>query len=138
GATLVIAVAFRPVRARVQDAVNRRFSRARYDALHRMADFLEALRAGRVAPEEVEGQLRELVADPQLDLLFFLPESELYVDARGTAAAPADDGRERIPIERLGQPVGVVLHDPASEEQTGLLRRVVEAGGLAIEIARLR
>jgi signal transduction histidine kinase len=32
----------------------------------------------------------------------------------------------------------MVLHDPASEEDPTLLRRVVEAGGLAIEIARLR
>ena len=31
-----------------------------------------------------------------------------------------------------------MLHDPASEEDPTLLRRVVEAGGLAIEIARLR
>jgi signal transduction histidine kinase len=139
GATLVVAVAFRPLRARVQDAVDRRFSRARYDALHRMADFLESLRAGRAAPEEVEYLLRELVADPRLELLFYLPESELYVDARGTPVAPeADDGRERIPIERLGQPIGIVVHNPAPHEQTGLLRRVVEAGGLAIEIARLR
>ena len=57
-ATLVVAVAFRPLRSRVQDAVDRRFNRARYDALRRMADFLEDLRAGRAAPEEVERLLR--------------------------------------------------------------------------------
>jgi signal transduction histidine kinase len=32
----------------------------------------------------------------------------------------------------------VVLHDPDRQEDPALLRRVVEAGGLAIEIARLR
>ena len=73
----LVAVAFRPLRARVQDAVDRRFNRARYDALRRMADFLEDLRAGRAAPEEVEGVLREVLADPRLELRFFLPESEL-------------------------------------------------------------
>ena len=138
-ATLVVAIAFRPLRARVQDAVDRRFNRARYDALRRMADFLEDLRAGRAAPEEVEGVLREVLSDPRLELLFFLPESELYVDARGMPVADVPhDGRERVPVERGGQPLGIVLHELASEEDPTLLRRVVEAGGLAIEIARLR
>jgi hypothetical protein len=114
-ATLVAAIAFRPLRTRVQDAVDKRFNRARYDALHQMTGFLEALRAGRAAPEEVERFLRELLGDPRLEILFFLPESELYVDARGLPAAELpDDGRERIPIERDGQPLGIVLHDPAT------------------------
>jgi signal transduction histidine kinase len=138
-ATLVVAVAFRPLRARVQDAVDRRFNRARYDAMRRMADFLEDLRAGRAAPEQLQGLLREVLADPHLELLFFLPESEMYVDAGGMPVADvAGDGRERTPVERGGQRLGLVLHDPASMEVPTLLRRVVEAGGLAVEIARLR
>jgi signal transduction histidine kinase len=138
-ATLVVAIAFRPLRARVQDAVDRRFSRARYDALRRMAGFLEDLRAGRAAPEEVEGVVREVLSDPRLELLFFLPEGELYVDVRGMPVSDLpDDGREWIAVERGAQPLGMVLHDPASEDDPTLLRRVVEAGGLAIEIARLR
>ena len=138
-ATLVVAIAFRPLRARVQDAVDRRFNRARYDALRQMAAFLEALRAGRVAPEDVEGFLRDLLGDPRLRVLFFLPESELYVDSRGIpVAGDPEDGRERTAIQRDGQPLGIVLHDPNRQEQPDLLRRVVEAGGLAIEIARLR
>jgi len=138
-ATLVVAVAFRPLRARVQDAVDRRFNRARYDALTRMANFLEALRAGRAAPEQLQGLLREVLSDPHLELRFFLPESEMYVDAGGMPASDvAEDGRERTPVERSGQRLGLVLHDPATAEDPTLLRRVVEAGGLAVEIARLR
>jgi signal transduction histidine kinase len=139
GATLVVAVVFRPVRARVQDAVNRRFSRARYDALGRMGAFLEQLRAGRATPEQVEPLLRELLSDPCLELWFFLPESHVYVDADGVPEVDmARDDRERVAIERSGEPVALVLHGPANEERQLLLRRVVEAGGLAIEIARLR
>ena len=137
-ATLVVAAAFRPLRARLQDAVDRRFNRARYDALRRVADFLEDLRSGRAAPEEVEGVLREVLSDPTLELMFFLPESGLYVDARGVPVSDHPDaGRERVPVERGGQPLGLVLFDPASQENPTLLRHVVEAGGLAIEIARL-
>jgi signal transduction histidine kinase len=137
-ATLVVAVAFRPLRARLQNAVDRRFNRARYDALRRVSDFLEDLRAGRAAPEEVEAVLRQVLSDPRLELLFFLPESELYVDARGLPVSDIPgDGRERVPVERGGLPLGLVLHDPAGQENPTLLRKVVEAAGLAIEIARL-
>ncbi|MDP9346387.1 MAG: histidine kinase [Actinomycetota bacterium] len=139
GATLVVAVAFRPLRARVQDAVDRRFNRARYEAQRRISGFLEELRAGRAAPEAIEGLLRELVSDPRLELRFFLAESERYVDARGMPTGDsADDTRQRTPIERAGAPVGMILHRPPSPEQPDLLPRLVEAGGLAIEIARLR
>ena len=138
-ATLLVAVAFRPLRARVQDAVDRRFSRARYDARTRIVGFLEDLRAGRAAPEEVEPVLREVLSDPRLELRFFLPESELYVDARGRPGDDqAEDGRVRTPITRAGLPLGMVLHSPVHESRRGLLEEVVEAAGLAIEIARLR
>jgi signal transduction histidine kinase len=139
GATLAVAVAFRPLRARVQDGVDRHFNRARYEAQRRVSAFMEDLRAGRAAPEAIEGLLRDLVRDPELELRFFLAESELYVDARGLPVPDSpQDTRERTPIKRAGAPVGLVLHQPASPEQPDLLSRLVEAGGLAIEIARLR
>jgi signal transduction histidine kinase len=138
-ATLVVAVAFRPLRARLQDTVDRHFNRARYDALRRVAGFLEDLRAGRTAPEELESMLQDVLSDPRLELLFFLPESGLYVDARGIPVSDlSDSARERVPVERGGQPLGTVFYDPASQENPTLLRQVIEAGGLAIEIARLR
>jgi len=137
-ATLVVAVAFRPLRDRVQDVVDRRFHRARYQAVRRMADFLDALRAGRAAPEEVQDVLRELTGDPRLELLVFLPESQLYVDVNGMPVANPQDGqRERIDVERAGFPLGRVLHGGATQQSQTLLRSLIEAGGLAIEIARL-
>ena len=125
--------------ARVQDAVDRRFNRARYDALHRIQDFLEELRAGRAAPEEIEALLQELLSDPRLELRFLLPESALYVDTRGIPADELpDDRRQQKPIERAGVPIGLILHEATSPDRLDALPRLVEAGGLAIEIARLR
>jgi signal transduction histidine kinase len=139
GGTLAVAVAFRPLRARVQDAVDRRFNRARYDALNRIRDFLDELRAGRAAPEAIEGLLQELVSDPRLELWFLLPESDLYVDTRGIPATELpDDDRRRTPIERAGIAIGLILHETKGPDQLDALPRLVEAGGLAIEIARLR
>jgi signal transduction histidine kinase len=139
GATLVVAAAFLPLRRRVQDAIDRRFSRARYNALRRMADFLEDLHAGRAAPEAIESVLQEVLGDQRLELRFYLPESEVYVDAQGMPAtdSPGDD-RLRVPLERAGQPLGLVLHDAENAADPILLAKVVQAGGLGIEIARLR
>jgi signal transduction histidine kinase len=138
-ATVAVAIAFRPLRARLQDVVDRRFNRARYDALHRVAAFLEEVRAGTAAPEGVEQLLRDVLGDPGLELRFLLPDGGGYVDVRGGPAVDTPgDARERTPIERAGMPLGMVLHDPAAQVRTDLLRRVVEAAGLAIEITRLR
>jgi signal transduction histidine kinase len=139
GATLVVAVAFRPLRDRVQDVVDRQFHRARYHAVHRMADFLDALRAGRTAPEDVEAVLGDLLGDPGLRLLVFLPESEVYVGVDGVLGpAPSSWPPSRTAIDRDGRPLGVVLHERADHADPALVREVVEAAGLAVEITRLR
>ena len=138
GATLLVAVVFRPLRARVQDVVDRRFSRARYAGRRRIRVFLEELRAGAVPPEGIQALLRELLDDPALELRFWLPESEIYVDADGVVRDDALAERRRTPVTRAGAPLGVVIHGSSEEERPGLLRELVEAAGLAIEIARLR
>jgi signal transduction histidine kinase len=135
GATLVVAIAFRPVRDKVQDLVNRRFQRARYQAVHRMTEFLDAVRAGAADPQDVQRVLRELTGDPTLDLLVHLPESGVYVDLAG-APSPSDD-REEMPLERGGHPLGVIRHRRGDPADTATLRSLVAVGGLAIEIVRL-
>lgn len=135
-ATLAAALLFRPLRGRVQDAVDRRFTRARYEAHRRMTDFLERVRSGREVPENVQTVLREIVADPSLELLVYLPESQVYADLGGTQRTL--DGGRRVAIERGGQQIGVVVSDSSDERSLDLLRRLVEDGGLAVEIVRLR
>jgi signal transduction histidine kinase len=139
GATLVVAVAFRPLRSSLQDLVDRRFSRARYEAIQRVSAFLERLRSGQSAPEEIEPLLRELLSDPDLEMRFFLPESEVYVNAAGIPVHDdPGDTRVRTPVLRAGAPVATVLHRPTGPERPDPLVTLVETGGLAIEIARLR
>ena len=138
-ATLAVALAFRPLRSRVQVQVDRRFDRARYEGLRRIERFLDALRAGRAAPEATGEVIAEAVGDPGLELFFWLPGAELHVDAAGRAVDELPTaGRAVTPVRRGALELASVVHDPALAEHPDLLESVVAAAGLAIEIARLR
>jgi signal transduction histidine kinase len=137
-ATLVVAVAFAPLRRRVQDQVNRRFDRARYDAVQRVAGFVEDVRAGRAAPEEIEGTLRAALGVEHLELRFLLRDARGPVDVRGHAVADHEPaGTVRWPITQAGSSVGMVTLD-GRDEAVALLPALLDVGALAIEITRLR
>ncbi|MFZ1490010.1 MAG: histidine kinase [Ilumatobacteraceae bacterium] len=139
GATLAVAAMFGPLRRRLQDAVDRRFNRARFDALQRMAAFLDDLRAGRAVPEDIEHVLREALDVEDLHLRLFLPDSELAVDLTGAPVADdLDDGRRRWPIRHAGTTLGTVVAPAELAERGSTVPKVLDVGVLAIEIARLR
>jgi signal transduction histidine kinase len=138
-ATLAVALAFRPLRSRVQDVVDRRYRRARYDAVRQVRAFEDAVREGRRAPEGIGQVLAVALHDPLAELLFWLPESGSYAYSSGELAAePPDDGRAHSKIQREAALTAMLLHDPALLEQRDLLNGVLAAATLSIEIARLR
>lgn len=139
GATLAVAALFGPLRRRVQDAVDRRFNRARHDALQHMAEFLDDLREGRAEPEDVEGVLREALGVEDLHLRLNLPDVDLAVDVAGEPVVDdPDDGRRRWPVRHAGTTLGTVVAPAELAERGSLIAKVLEAGALAVEIARLR
>ena len=139
GATLAAAALFGPLRRRVQDVVDRRFNRARFDALQQMTVFLDDLRAGRAAPEEVERALRGALAVDDLEVRLFLPDSGLAVDLSGTPVADdPGDGRRRWPIRHAGTILGTLVAPTEHAQRGSLIPKVLDAGALAVEIARLR
>ncbi len=134
GATLAAAAGFRPLRARIQDVVDRQFRRARYEAFARIDAFLDDLRAGRANPEGLEGLLREVTAIPDVELRYVLPEE--------TSPDPDPDvdpsGRVRRVVERADVPLAVLTYSGVPDDASRLLATVVERAGLAVEIGRLR
>jgi len=138
-ATLVVALAFRPLRSRVQDLVDRRFSRARYEGVRRVREFEDEVREGRRAPEEIGSVLAEALGDPRAEVLFWLPETEAYAGAAGEVVADLpSDGRGRTEVTREGARTAVLLHDPVLLERRDLLSAVLAAARLSVEMARLR
>ena len=117
GATLVVALAFRPLRDRFQGAVDRRFDRARYEARSLVLRFVEELRRGLVEPEDIEDALRDALDDDGLEVRLRLPDSPLDVDLHGRPApvGSGDEpgGRRRVPVRRGGVVVGDVLSSGA-------------------------
>lgn len=138
-ATLVVVLAFNPLRGRIQRQVDRRFNRARYEGLRRVETFLDDLRAGTAAPEAVERTLAEALDDPELELLYWISTDSPYVDTGGVPRSlDLAPGRVPTPVTRGPLRLGTVVHDQRVAEQPDLLASVVEAAGLAIEIGRLR
>jgi signal transduction histidine kinase len=140
GATLAVAVAFGPLRRRIQDHVDRRFARARYEAVARIRAFEEDVREGVAEPEALDEILRVALAEPAADVLFRLPEGDGYVDryAQPRLAVEETGSRVETPIRHRGQEVAVLVHDASLLERRELLRSVVDAASLTAEIARLR
>ncbi|HET8812321.1 MAG TPA: histidine kinase, partial [Gaiella sp.] len=137
-ATLAVALAFRPLRARIQDLVDRRYARARYQGVRRVRAFEDDVRDGRRAPEEIGSVLREALGDPAAEVRFWLPETAAYADASGNVEARPADGRVKTEVARDGAPVAVLLHDPSLLDRPDLLNGVLGAAALSVEMARLR
>ena len=138
GATLLAAVVFRLAHRHVQDVVDRRFRRQRHDALDVVTGFVDDLRHDRAEPEQVVDALRAAMRNPGLELRFVLQLDGPPVDERGHHVADADADRERVPVRRGGMSLGEVVWSPRSDADRVLLPSVLDAGSIAIEMARLR
>ena len=131
GATLAAAAAFRPVREHAQSLVDRRFDRSRYHALARIDAFIDDLRSGRAAPEQVETVLREVTGDPDLTI-----HHRGHSNVAGTSETGGD--LRGLPVMRGEVRVAVITGTSIHGERQSLINEVVAAAGLAIEIAGLR
>ena len=93
-------------------------------------------RLGRVSARDA---LAEALGDETLALAYWLPDAGRYVDAQGRAVAlpVPGDGRAVTEIERDGEPVAAIVHDPALDDDRELVRTAGSAAALALENERL-
>jgi signal transduction histidine kinase len=90
-------------------------------------------------PGYVRDALAEALEDPSLELVFWLPERGRYVDARGRDYDVPDDDPSRAVtrVERDGECVAAIVHDPTLPQMRGHVEAAGAAAALALENERL-
>ena len=94
---------------------------------------------GRDGAADLRGALSRALGDPSLALAYWYPAESRYVDSGGRPVGlpPAGAARSSTLIERDGQPVAAVIHDPALQYNSALVNSVCAAAGLSLDNERL-
>jgi DNA-binding CsgD family transcriptional regulator len=100
--------------------------------LHRGALAELLIELNNASPADVRNALARSLGDPSLDVAFWLPERNRYVDASGR---PFDLPEDRPVTELEG--VAALVYDPSLLEDPELVRAACAAARLSLENARL-
>jgi signal transduction histidine kinase len=103
-----------------------------------VGDLFVALRAD-LAPADLQDALSRALRDPSLTLAYWLPDFASWADVDGRALAlPREDATSATTlIDRDGEAVAALVHDPALRDEPELLDAVGAAAGIALENGRL-
>jgi signal transduction histidine kinase len=108
-ATLAAAAVIRPAHRFLQDAVDRRFSRRRYDALQRVREYVRAPNSTTT----IEEVLRTALHDPELSVSFWVHDRESWVTGAGHPALPS---AHAVEVQRGGRRVARVMANTEERE----------------------
>ena len=95
---------------------------------------------GETRSGTLRDELARALGDPSLQVGYWVPESAGFVDSEGRPIRVPDpgSGRSMTMVERDGQPLAVLVHDPAVLGDPGLVEAVSSAARLAAANARLQ
>ncbi|GAA0896494.1 sensor histidine kinase [Pseudonocardia zijingensis] len=88
-------------------------------------------------PAGLQAALAKALHDPTLTLGHWSPESGQYLDAGGRPVASAGAGRVATRVDRGGEPVALLVHDPALLDEPRLIEAACTAAALALQNERL-
>jgi signal transduction histidine kinase len=89
---------------------------------------------------DLRDALARALGDPSLDVVYWFPTGDRYVDREGQRVQlpGPDTGRIATVVERDGQPIAALVHDAALAENGELVQSVCAAAGLTLENERLQ
>ena len=92
------------------------------------------------ASVDLREALARALGDPSLQLAFWFPPEQHYVDGGGAPVKLPDEDSERRStfVARDGHPIAVLVHDPALEQNAELVASVCAAASLSLENERLQ
>lgn len=95
---------------------------------------------GETRSGSLRDELASALGDPSLEVGYWVPEKDCFVDAEGRSVDPPTASSERAmtTVERDGQPIAVLVHDRAVLSDPGLVEAVSAASKLAVSNARLQ
>ena len=104
-----------------------------------VGDLVVAL-GGGTSGESLQRELARTLHDPSVELAYWFPERGAYVDAAGhTFSFPVDGrGRSTTFVEKDGERLAAIVHDPALLENPRLIEATTAAAGLALDNERLQ
>jgi signal transduction histidine kinase len=109
-------------------------ARTRFTQAGRIAELIAEL-GQAPEPETVRAALAAALGDPSVELAYWLPESERFVDADGRPVVLPDG--EWTPVELHGRRIAAIRHDPTLSDEPQLVRAAGAAAALALENQRL-
>ncbi len=106
--------------------------------LRRLAQAL--LRSDAAGAGPVREMLAERLGDRSLNIAYWLPDREIFVDERGhpVALPGAGSGRAWTAVEREGSRVAAIVHDAELDATPELVHAAASAAALAIDNERLK
>jgi signal transduction histidine kinase len=102
----------------------------------RVREFVARLGDAR-AQEDLRGTLAATLGDPSLELAYWLPRGDRWVDEQGAPLELPADAARVTEVEHQGRRVAAIVHDPALAEQDATVRAVGAAAVLMLENHRL-
>jgi signal transduction histidine kinase len=105
--------------------------RARYTSAGAVSELVARLNA---SSPSLRDALAAALGDPSLRLVFRRADRDEWVDADGHRVELPPGA---TPVERDGEPIGAIVHDPSLSEQPDLVRAAANAAALALENERL-